>query len=46
MLENRLTSKAKIRYLYGAMPDASKPVLDNSAMALPLEEFQSEIQQK
>jgi hypothetical protein len=46
MLENPLTSKAKIRYLYGAMPDASKPVLDNSAMALPLEEFQSEIQQK
>jgi hypothetical protein len=46
MLENPLTSKAKIRYLYGAMPDASKPVLDNSAIALPLEEFQSEIQQK
>jgi hypothetical protein len=46
MLENPLTSKAKIRYLYGAMPNASKPVLDNSAMALPLEEFESEIQQK
>jgi len=46
MLENPLTSKAKIRYLYGAMPDVGKPVLDNSAMALPLEEFQSEIQQK
>jgi hypothetical protein len=44
MLENPLTSKAKIRYLYGAMPDTSKPVLDNSSMALPLEEFQSEIQ--
>jgi len=44
MLENPLTSKAKIRYLYGAVPDVSKPVLDNSPMTLPLEEFQSEIQ--
>ena len=44
ILENPLTRKAKIRYLYGAMPDTSKPVLDNSSMALPLEGFQSKIQ--
>jgi hypothetical protein len=44
ILANPLTGKAKIRYLYGAMPDTSKPVLDNSSMALPLEEFQSKIQ--
>jgi hypothetical protein len=42
-LENPLTEKAIIRYLFGAMPDASRPVLDNSAMSLPLEEYQSEI---
>ncbi|MBW2001447.1 MAG: hypothetical protein JRI30_02895 [Deltaproteobacteria bacterium] len=46
VLENPLTGKAKIRYLYGAAPDVSKPVLDNSGMAFPLEEFQSEIRQK
>jgi len=44
MLKKSLTGKATIRYLYGAMPDASNPVLDNSAMRLPLEEYQSEIQ--
>jgi hypothetical protein len=44
ILANPLTSKAKIRYLYGTMPDTSKPVLDNSSMVLPLEEFQSKIQ--
>ena len=32
-----------IRYLYGAMPDATNPVKDDSAMSLPLEEYQSEI---
>jgi hypothetical protein len=30
--------------MYGAMPDASNPVLDNSPMRLPLEEYQSVIQ--
>jgi hypothetical protein len=44
ILESPFTGKAMIRYLYGAMPDASKTVHDNSAMYLPLEEYQSEIQ--
>jgi hypothetical protein len=29
-----------VRYLYGAMPDASAPVRDNSPMELPLEAFE------
>ena len=41
MLKKPLTGPATIRYLYGAMPDASNPVLDNSPMRLPLEEYQS-----
>ena len=41
MLKKPLTGTATIRYLYGAMPDASNPVLDNSPMRLPLEEYQS-----
>ena len=44
ILEKPLVDKAIIRYLYGAMPDASRPVLDNSALALPLEEYQSVLQ--
>ena len=43
VLESPLTEKAIIRYLYGAMPDASRAVIDNSALSAPLEEFQSEI---
>jgi len=46
VLERPFAGEAKIRYLYGAMPDATKPVLDNSAMSLPLEEYQSEIPQE
>jgi hypothetical protein len=42
-LERPLNDKAQIRYLYGAMPDVKRPVLDNSPMALPLEEYQAEI---
>jgi hypothetical protein len=38
-----LNDNAEIRYLYGAMPDAKNPVLDNSPLSLPLEEFQSDI---
>ncbi len=38
-----LIEHASIRYLHGAMPDVSHPVLDNSPLALPLEEYQSEI---
>ena len=43
LLERPLDDKAQIRYLYGAMPDAKNPVLDNSPLSLPLEEFQSDI---
>ena len=43
LLERPLTDQAQIRYLYGAMPDASNPVFDNSPLSLPLEEFQSDI---
>ena len=42
-LERPLNAKAQIRYLYGAMPDVKRPVLDNSPMSLPLEEYQAEI---
>ena len=42
-LEHPLAGKAQIRYLYGAMPDAKNPVMDNSPLSLPLEEFQSDI---
>jgi hypothetical protein len=38
-----LNDKAQIRYLYGAMPDVRHPVLDNSPMSLPLEEYQAVI---
>ncbi len=43
VLEQPLAQKTRIRYLYGAMPDATRPVVDNSAMSLPLEEGQSEV---
>ena len=43
LLERPLNDKAQIRYLYGAMPDAKNPVLDNSPLSLPLEEFKSDI---
>jgi hypothetical protein len=43
LLERPLGDKAQIRYLYGAMPDAKNPVLDNSPLSLPMEEFQSDI---
>ena len=43
LLEHPLNDKAEIRYLYGAMPDAKNPVLDNSPLSLPLEEFKSDI---
>jgi hypothetical protein len=43
LLGRPLNEKAEIRYLYGAMPDVKHPVLDNSPMSLPLEEYQAEI---
>ena len=43
-LERSLTGKTEIRYLYGAMPDASRPVRDNSVLSLPLEEYHGGIQ--
>ena len=42
-LAHPLRHKAQIRYLYGAMPDVKRPVLDNSPLSLPLEEYQAEI---
>ncbi len=42
-LERPLDDKSQIRYLYGAMPDAKNPVIDNSPLFLPLEEFQADI---
>jgi hypothetical protein len=42
-LEHPLDDKAQIRYLYGAMPNAKNPVIDNSPLSLPLEEFQSDV---
>jgi Carbohydrate esterase, sialic acid-specific acetylesterase/SGNH hydrolase-like domain, acetyltransferase AlgX len=43
-LENPLTAGATIRYLYGAMPDTRNPVVDNSALSLPLEPYQAQVQ--
>jgi len=42
-LAHPLVGSAKIRYLYGAMPDSNSPVVDNSPIALPLEAYQAEI---
>jgi hypothetical protein len=42
-LERPLSGSATLRYLYGAMPDVSHPVIDNSPLSLPLEEFHSNI---
>jgi len=39
ILKNTFAGLVKVRYLYGAMPDTTRPVLDNSALALPLEEY-------
>jgi hypothetical protein len=39
VLKSALSEDIKVRYLNGAMPDAANPVRDNSAMALPLEEY-------
>ena len=44
ILESPLIENATVRYLYGAMPDTRSPVVDNSALSLPLEEFQSQVQ--
>jgi len=43
VLERPVVQKTMVRYMYGAMPDAARPVVDNSTMALPLEEGQSEV---
>lgn len=39
VLKNALSEDIKVRYLYGAMPEAANPVRDDSAMTLPLEEY-------
>jgi hypothetical protein len=43
-LKRPIGDRVTIRYLYGAMPDATNPVKDDSALSLPLEEYQSDIQ--
>ena len=43
-LEKPLAASATVRYLYGAMPDTSHPVVDNSTLALPLEPYQAPVQ--
>jgi hypothetical protein len=35
--------QAYVRYLYGAMPEVDRPVMDNTPLSLPLEEYQSKI---
>ena len=42
-LERPVAQKTVIRYLYGAMPDTVRPVVDNSAMSLPLEEGHAKV---
>ena len=42
-LQRPVVQKTLVRYLHGAMPDTIRPVVDNSAMSLPLEEGQSEV---
>jgi len=44
ILEKPLSEHATVRYLYGAVPDTRNPVVDNSALSLPLEEYQSQVQ--
>lgn len=39
VLKNGVSGDVNVRYLYGAMPDTSNPVFDNSKMVLPLEEY-------
>jgi hypothetical protein len=43
ILEEPLTETATVRYLYGAMPDARNPVVDNSPLTLPLEPYQARV---
>lgn len=38
-----LPAPARIRYLYGTLPDTRRPVRDNSVLGLPLEEYQAVI---
>lgn len=39
-LDRPLQETASIRYLFGALPDARRPIRDNSALRLPLEAYQ------
>ncbi|MGD2030513.1 MAG: sialate O-acetylesterase, partial [Desulfobacterales bacterium] len=39
ILKNTFAGPVTVRYLYGAMPDTTRPALDNSKMSLPLEEY-------
>ena len=39
LLERALQERAEVRYLYGAKPDARRPLRDNASLSLPLEAF-------
>ncbi len=43
-LAQPVTAPLSLRYLYGAMPDASRAAHDNTAMELPLEPFEQMIE--
>ncbi len=42
-LERPLAPPAEVRYLYGARPDARRPLMDNADPSLPLEAFRGPI---
>ena len=43
-LTRPIGDRITIRYLYGAMPDTTNLIRDDSTLSLPLEDYQSEIQ--
>ncbi len=43
VLERPLTAPAEVRYLFGARPDARRPLRDNAALRLPLEAFRGAV---
>ena len=42
-LARPLQGTAEVRYLYGARPDARRPLMDNATPSLPLEAFRGSI---
>ncbi|NNF99640.1 MAG: hypothetical protein HKM93_09700 [Desulfobacteraceae bacterium] len=43
-LDHPVSGRIKVRYLYGAMPDARNPVRDNTGLQLPLEPCEIDIE--